>query len=53
MAQSLVQPACAAVVGAVVVLFFAKPAAPTWGARADAATARADAPDERVPGAVA
>jgi EmrB/QacA subfamily drug resistance transporter len=53
MSQSLVLPACAAVVGAVIVLFFAKPAAPTWGPRAGVETAHADAPDERVPGAVA
>jgi len=42
-----------AVISGVLALFFAKPAPPTWDPRAGAETARRDAPDERVPGAVA
>jgi hypothetical protein len=39
MSQSLLLPACVAVVGALVVVFFAKPKPPSWGPRADAAAA--------------
>jgi len=53
MSQSLVLPACAAVLGAVVVLFFAKPAAPAWGPRAGAEIARRDEPEGRVAETVA
>jgi len=40
-------------ISGVLALFFAKPAPPTWDPRAGGETARRDAPDERVPGAVA
>lgn len=43
MAQSLLLPAAVAVVGAVIVAFFAKPKPPQWGPRAEAAAASASA----------
>ncbi|PWB98219.1 DHA2 family efflux MFS transporter permease subunit [Salinibacterium hongtaonis] len=43
MAQSLLLPAAVAVLGAIIVAFFAKPKPPQWGPRAEAAAASASA----------